>query len=533
MIERSLIAPATMALLAVSTTAGTQAAAPAPAAATLAPSRMAPMGRVDARYQSYNVEMVEVTGGRFWKPYDAPREEAPPPAPTGANALAGLDPGLFEYRPPIDLGNARLRRLAAALGPAYVRVSGSWANSTYFPDEGETPKEPPAGFRGVVTRAQWKGVVEFARAVDGAIVTSMATSAGTRGEAGVWTSAQARRVFDYTKAVGGRIAAAEFMNEPNLAVVAGAPEGYDAAAYARDFKAFKAFVANEAKDILVLGPGSVAEAGMGGGGVPRSIAMIKTADLLAATGPGVDVFSYHHYGAVSRRCTPLGAPSVSPDDALSEDWLSRTDTTLAFYRALRDRFEPGKPFWLTETADAACGGNPWASSFLDTFRYLDQLGRLARQDVRVVAHNTLVASDYGMIEERGLEPKPKYWAAVLWARLMGQTVLDPGLPQGTSLHAYAHCLRGKPGGVAVLLLNTDKTAPRAVSLPAVAEAYALSTPDLLSRRADLNGVELKLGPNDALPSLAPVPTPARTFTLKPASIAFLAFPAAANAACRE
>jgi hypothetical protein len=38
---------------------------------------------------------------------------------------------------------------------------------------------------------------------------------------------------------------------------------------------------------------------------------------------------------------------------------------------------------------------PWANTFLDTFRYLDQLGRLARQDVRVVAHNTLVASDYG------------------------------------------------------------------------------------------------------------------------------------------
>src|SRR4030081_2768726 len=51
------------------------------------------------------------------------------------------------------------------------------------------------------------------------------------------------------------------------------------------------------------------------------------------------------------------------------------------------RIEPGKRLWLTETADAACGGNPWASTFLDTFRYLDQLGRLARAGVQVVAHN--------------------------------------------------------------------------------------------------------------------------------------------------
>src|SRR5207244_10581176 len=143
---------------------------------------------------------------------------------------------------------------------------------------------------------------------------------------------------------------------------------------------------------------------------------------------------------VSQRCAGAGAAmTTSPEAALSEDWLSRTDATLAFYRSLRDEFEPGKPMWLTETADAACGGNPWASSFLDTFRYLDQLGRLARQGVQVVAHNTLVASDYGLLEERSLRPRPNYWAALLWRRLMGTTVLDAGAHHGT--HIYAHCRR--------------------------------------------------------------------------------------------
>ena len=27
------------------------------------------VGTVDERFQSYNIEAVEVTGGRFWKPY--------------------------------------------------------------------------------------------------------------------------------------------------------------------------------------------------------------------------------------------------------------------------------------------------------------------------------------------------------------------------------------------------------------------------------------------------------------------------------
>src|SRR6478752_1218195 len=33
------------------------------------PKAMKHIGSVDERYQSYNVEMVEVVGGNFWRPY--------------------------------------------------------------------------------------------------------------------------------------------------------------------------------------------------------------------------------------------------------------------------------------------------------------------------------------------------------------------------------------------------------------------------------------------------------------------------------
>ena len=107
---------------------------------------------------------------------------------------------------------------------------------------------------------------------------------------------------------------------------------------------------------------------------------------------------------ITARCRNAAPAATSADAALSEDWLSRTDKTFAVYRALRDRFEPGKPIWLTETAEAACGGNRWAATFLDTFRYLDQLGRLARAGVQVVMHNTLAASDYGLLDQTTLTP---------------------------------------------------------------------------------------------------------------------------------
>jgi hypothetical protein len=499
---------------------------------------MSRIGTIDERYQSYNVEMLEVTGGKFWKPYAAAvRSSAvhqqPPATSASGDTPAGMNPDAYAYRPPIDLRNARRRKLAAALGPAYVRVSGTWANTSYFADSNQPPTTPPAGFGGVLSHQQWKGVVDFANAVNARIVTSFATCPGARDSSGVWTPDQARRFLTYTNSIGGNIAAAEFMNEPTMAIMGGAPSGYDAVAYGRDFKVFHAFIKRAAPGLLILGPGSVGETD-GDWSVTYGIAgMIKTSDMLAACGPArVDAFSYHHYGASSQRCAGMGMGGTTAGAALSEEWLARTDQTLSFYRRLRDQYEPGKPMWVTETADAACGGNPWASTFLDTFRYLDQLGRLAKQGVQIVMHNTLDASDYGLLDENTLEPRPNYWAAFLWRKFMGTTVLEAGVPIQSGLHVYAHSLRGVPGGVALLVINTDKSAARTLTISTTAKRYTLSTSPLQNDGVQLNGNELALGADDALPNLPGIPVAAGNITFGPATITFLTLKDAGNAACK-
>jgi hypothetical protein len=408
-----------------------------------------------------------------------------------------------------------LRKLAAALAPAYLRVSGTWANTTYFADSDDAPTAPPAGFNGVLTRRQWRGVVEFSQAVDAKIVTSFAASSGSRDAAGVWIPDQARRLLDYTHAIGGTIAAAEFINEPNLTALSGAPPVYDARAYGRDFAIFHRLAAQAAPDMMILGPGAVGETDI-------------ASDLLAASKPGVDAVSYHYYGKLSARC---GGKS-STEAALSEQELSQTDRVLAFYQALRDRYEPGKPIWLTETAEAACGGNPSAATFLDTFRYLDQLGRLARAGVQVVMHNTLAASDYGLLDEKTQKPRPNYWGALLWRRLMGTTVLDAGVPTRSGLDVYAHCQRGTPGGVVVLVVNTDRDAPHALAFPTASVRYTLDAASLLEADVRLNGRTLVLDAGDELPDIMGAPAAADVITFPPVTITFLAIPDAGNNACR-
>ncbi len=498
------------------------------------PASMPRIATVEERFQAYNVEMLEVTGGRFWKRYkemqaNANKQLAPQQS---GSTPAGMNPDLYEYRPSINLSNTQLRKLAAALGPTYVRVSGTWANTTYFYDaNGPAPTSPPKGFNGVLTRTQWKGVVDFSRAANARIITSFATSPGTRDANGVWTPNQARQFLSYTKSVGGDIAAAEFMNEPTAAAMGGAPKGYDAAAYARDIEVFRPFLKQTAPDILFLGPGSVGEGGSLS--LPPTSGFIQSEDLLKATRPAFDVFSYHLYAAVSQRCASMGpASQTTPDAALSDEWLSRPDKINAFYAGLRDRFEPGKPLWITETADAACGGNPWASTFLDTFRYVDSHARLAQQGVRVIAHNTLASSDYGLLDENTFAPRPNYWAALLWRKLMGTTVLKAGVSSTPSRHLYAQCLHNVPGGVALLAINTDRNASQELEVSANSERYTLTAPKLEDGRLDLNGKELKLGSGDSIPSLTGVPTHSGSVTLPAESITFLAIAEANNASCR-
>jgi hypothetical protein len=502
------------------------------AAIKIDPSKMMRVGSIDERFQSYNIEMLEVTGGMFWKPYGSVSRKQPSGTSQKSDVPAGMDANLYEYRPPVDLSNGKLRKLASALGPAYVRVSGTWANTTYFADADPAPSSPPSGFSGVLSRERWKGVVDFAAASGAKIVTSMAISPGVRDSAGVWTPGQARRLFDYTRSIGGDIAAAEFMNEPTMATMGGAPKGYDAESFGRDFKLFASFARQAASGMRILGPGSVGETTAPDAMIHYgSQGVIATSDMLRRMGADLDAFSYHHYGAASQRCAgTAGMPQTSADTALSEEWLARTDLTLAFYRNLRDEFDPGKPMWLTETADAACGGNPWASTFLDTFRYLDQLGRLARQGVQVVMHNTLAASDYALLDENTLRPRPNYWAALLWRKLMGTTVLDSGVEIAEGQHVYAHCLRGVPGGVTLLVLNNSKS-ETVMEIPLEGRRYTLSAEQMRSGDVELNGMLLKLDEGGDFPAIEGAATATGSVSFAPGTTTFLTIGSSRNAAC--
>jgi heparanase len=310
-------------------------------------------------------------------------------------------------------------------------------------------------------------------------------------------------------------------------------ENYGPAEYGRDSKIFGEFLRKESPGTLYLGPGSAAE-GLPLEPMPSAPAsllkIVPSEALLKATGPLFDGFSYHVYYTRSHRC--MGANGTDVNRTLDSEWFSRNLTVESFYAKLRDEYLPGKPLWLTETGEASCGGDTWASEFVDSFRLLDQFGGLAQRSVKAVMHNTLASSDYGLVDEETLEPRPNYWAALLWKRLMGTRALDTGIAASSPMRVYAQCMRGKQGGVALLVMNVDKASTSTLKLPVSGLRYTLSSPDLLSKRVLLNGSELRLGADGSVPEYNGQQFKRGVVSFAPLSISVLAMPDAANTGCR-
>ena len=471
---------------------------------------------VDERFQSYQIGFSHLTGGETWKSYDA----LPKGPATDVSQVR-------EARAPTDLTNRRLRALTAGLAPFYLRYSGTTANSVYFHDsDTPPPAKAPEGYTVVLTRERWKEALDFAKAVNTRVLTSFTNSEGVRDAGHAWTPRMAEPWMAYTRAIGGEIYAAELFNEPNVPEPPRLPKGHTPEGFARDFATFRAFMSKAAPNVKLAGPGN---ATLGISGVSAIIGVSPEQYARADPRPKFDIFSYHFYPTLAQRCAPADSPQgISADKALTEEFLARPDKQFQDIKALRDRYAPGAPIWLTETGGAACGGLIWQPTFLDTFRYLDTHARLAKQGLDAMFTHALISGSNGVIDEKTFQPNASYWAALLWRRLMGTVVLDAGAST-SGLHLYAHCMRGRPGGVTLLAINLNAAATT-LEVGRSAQLYALTAPEMQSRTVLLNGRALKVTSADRLPKISPVSVKGRV-TLAPSSNNFIALPDAKNARC--
>ena len=469
--------------------------------------------------------MTEVTGGTFWKAYTKAQVEGKEDFPPirGIQGMADI----MQVYPPINLYNEKLRKLAKAFGPVWVRVSGTWATKTYYDLENKTNGVIPEGYQSVLTKEQWQGVLDFVNAIDAKLLVSVNNCEGLHKASEPFPTHQAEKLFKYSKENGHPIDASEFVNEPNMLAFSGLPNGYTGEDYRRDQDAFFKWLKENYPNVLRVGPCTVAaemgpEAGMdtsGLGGVFGN--NLSTDELLEGTVQPMDVYSYHYYNGISDRLMSV-MPQMhwSPDSTLSEPYLAVAEKCAKANVAPRDKYCPGAEMWVTESGDAGGGGDSWASTFMEVFRTLNELGSFVKVTDGVIFHNTLASSAYGFLEHGTFDPRPNYFAVLLWTKLMGNEVFESEIAVEEGAHVYAHSRKDGLDGKAYLVINNSKENETEVTLPKEADLYLLSADFIRCETMKLNGRDLVLGENDELPDLSPAKAEGKVI-LPPATIAFI------------
>lgn len=461
--------------------------------------------KIDPRLISYNVEMTEVTGGTFWKAYTpeqiAGTEQVPPP-----DFSKGMS-AMHQWYDPIDTTNPRLIKLAKALGSAWVRVSGTWVTKTYydFEDTGVVPE----GYQNRLTKQQWLNLLDFVKAVDGKLLISVANCEGLHSASEPWNPSQAELLFKLSEEYGVPVDAVEFTNEPNMMEGTGFPKGYTPADFRRDQDLFHKWVRENYPNVIIVGPctcdptalrGDDSESS-GGAGIADVLTSCTTGDLMDGCTEKLDVFSYHYYNGVSERMAAMCPDMFTPaSEATSEPYLNMAGICARAFAPYRDKYCPGGDMWVTESGDAGAGGHTWASTYLEVPRELNEFADFATVTNGVIFHNTLASSDYGYLKHGSFDPRPSYFAALLWKQLMGDTVYDSGFALSEGAHIYAHSRKDGQAGYAYLVINNSKTDVTTVELPKDAVRYTLDgNGNMRSPIMYLNGKALTLDENDEVP----------------------------------
>lgn len=488
---------------------------------------------VNPRLMSYNVEMTEVTGGTFWKAYTegqiAGTEEFPKLEGGFSNHTAMA--GLMQYYPPIDTTNEKLIALAKEFGSVWVRVSGTWATKTYYDFDGTTGGKAPEGYQSVLTREQWANILGFVKAVDGKLLVSVSNCAGDHKDGGPLDLTQTKKLFALTEELGGKIDAVEFMNEPNMLQVSGAPMGYDFPDYVRDHDIFNAWVRENHPECLIVGPCNTGMTDEGtsneqlekmGAGMGSMMKMGTAHDLMRGAKVPLDVYSYHYYNGISERLAGMMPTGHWPAQAAHTDaYLSVAPGICMMNIPIRDKYVPGAEMWVTESGDAGGGGDTWASTYLDVLRTLNELGSFCTLTDGVIFHNTLASSDYGFLQHGSFDPRPNYFAVLLWTRLMGNTVYACENPNVEGAHVYCHSRKDGQDGYAYLVINNSLTDATTIELPKTATLYELSgNGNMRSKVMYLNDRPLTLGENNELPCLCGKAVEG-TVSIAPGSCAFI------------
>jgi heparanase len=427
-------------------------------------------------YLSLTIDTSLVMGGHWW------------------GRARGISRGVAtETVAPVDLRDPRLIERARLLAPAMIRIGGTEADRVGYRigkkgGKREASVGDPAATAErelVLKKGLWKRINEFASTVGFRVLFVVNAGPGERGNDGAWKDTSARPLIAYTARKGLPVRAWELGNEVNAyPVIHGFRHRVSASRYVQDFARFSRIVRKLHRGAVAVGPASAVIPGIG---EPNSIipALGRSPEMRSS-----DVMSWHYYPQQSSRgrfANRRASEAMLLDPRHLDSVRKQARRVVKMAR--------GRRVWMTETGHALYGGEPGLSDrYVSTVWWLDQLGLLAREGVSRVFRQSLVGSDYGLMDQDSFEPRPDYYASFLWKKLMGNVAFTEPRVEGQDgkIRAYHHSCAKKPHSHCLLLVSLRNAESLVTVAGSVRRRYVIEpVGGIRSSRLALNGVPVE------------------------------------------
>ena len=190
--------------------------------------------------------------------------------------------------------------------------------------------------------------------------------------------------------------------------------------------------------------------------------------LKAGGGKIIDAVTWHWYALESKRCPLHGWLDLQ---ALRGRAVQKLWMLLKGGRIPCSIFETSLPLqqvWLGETSLVSCGGaKNITNTFTGTSWWLDELCRQGQLGADAVFRQVLVGGDYALIDGETLEPRPDFWASLLFATLLqhhgnvylGQLSIASNLTDPSLLRTYMYTNESHESSFVVLISLSTSPSP--------------------------------------------------------------------------
>jgi len=382
-----------------------------------------------------------------------------------------------------------------------------------------------------LNQTQYDSLATFAAAANADMVYGL--NLNLRDSDGHWDVSDAEQLIIYANAKGYKFYAFQLGNEEN--------EKYTGAQVAADFAILQTLLIKHWPDAStrphIIGPSPHSFKQTGPDSKLEWIADFED----GCKKLGVDLFAMSHHEYIE----------IDSTSFLSAKKLDVTAAIATAVNFTSRSHYPSAEIWAGEIGPHNGGSPPcdhtsmrW-SNFGDAIWYADALATKAKYGYQGFCRQDFIGADYGLLDCATGAPLPDFWIAVLWTRLMGETVLAASVSSTNSsaIRVYSHCSKTSSGGVTVLLINlysdtvnvtvnfgepAGSTARRSeYHLTSQLHGSITNATGLLGQEIALNGGVLTANddgsgipasyPGSSQPLTAPI-------SLGPASVAFVVFP---------